>query len=139
MRVLNKPVEIRDFLLLLRERASGDTGKVEETVKKILSDVKNNGDKAVISYAEKFDSSRPKDLRIKSSEITNYAKRADKKIVASLEKAARRIRSFHEMQKEKSWLIEEPGYRRLPANRLNNIMEGSRAGRRSPSAFLGQI
>ncbi len=109
MKVSSKPKEIRDFLSLLRERASGNMGNIEESVKKILSDVKKNGDKAVMSYTEKFDSLKLKKIGIKSSDITKCANRAEKKIVRSLDFTAKRIRAFHEMQKEESWSFSEHG------------------------------
>lgn len=106
MRILKRPKEIRDFLLLLRRRAFG-TLQIEDTVKKILADVKKNGDRAVIRYTGKFDSLAIKELRLKSSEISRFANKADKKIITQLEKAAGRIRAFHEMQKEESWSFSE--------------------------------
>lgn len=130
--------EVADFLSLLRDRASGP-GRVEGVVKKILSDVRKNGDASVIRYTEKFDSLKIKDLRIKPSEITRFANKADKKIVKSLKLSAKRIRSFHEMQKEESWVITDPGYRKYPASGFRNITWGSRGERSSLRALLGQI
>lgn len=138
MRILKKQKEIRDFLSLLRDRASG-TIRVEETVKEILADVRKNGDSSVIRYTEKFDSLKIKDLRIKPSEITRLANKADKKIVKSLKLSAKRIRSFHEMQKEESWIVSEPGYRKCPASGFRKIMRGLRGERSSLCALLGQI
>lgn len=141
MRVLKRPQEIKDFLHLLRERASGGSGKVEETVKKVLSDVKKGGDKAVIAYTAKFDSLKVKDLRIGPAEISRHAGRADRKTVRSLQIAARRIRSFHEMQKEESWFFSEDetllGQIVRPLGRVGVYVPGGKAS--YPSTVLMNV
>jgi histidinol dehydrogenase len=139
MRILKKSGEIRDFLLLLRKRASGGTNKVEETVRKILADVRKNGDKSVLTYTEKFDSVKIKDLRIRPAEIKNLARRADRKIVRSLELSAKRVRSFHEIQKEVSWFVTEPGHRRRAVRKRPAGAAAPREKRRPLRSLLGQI
>ena len=109
MKTLKNSREVAAFFALLRKRASGGSSAVEPAVRKILSDVKNEGDKAVIRYTEKFDSLETKRLKMAPAEISGHANKADRNIVASLEKAAKRIRTFHEMQKEKSWSFSEKG------------------------------
>ncbi|GFP24154.1 histidinol dehydrogenase, partial [Candidatus Hakubella thermalkaliphila] len=47
------------------------------------------------------------------SEISKFSGRADKKVVKALEFSAERIRRFHEMQKEESWLVRDSEYRKL--------------------------
>jgi histidinol dehydrogenase len=109
MKILKTPQEIRSFLALLRQRASGGTGKVESAVRKILADVKTQGDRSVRKYTEQFDSLKRKNLRISPTEIANHANKADKKIITSLKVSAKRIRVFHEMQREESWTLSENG------------------------------
>lgn len=107
MRILKNSGQIKRFLISLAERAS--VGNVEEIVKEILADVRSSGDRSVIKYTKRFDSVKIKDLRIRPAEIARYANRADRKVVKSLEVAAKRIRTFHEMQKEESWSFSENG------------------------------
>ncbi len=106
MKILKRSAEISAFLSLLRERGTGGEG-VEACVRKILFDVKTDGDRAVIKYTEKFDSLKLRDIRLRPAEIARHANKADKKIVKSLETSAKRIRSFHEMQREESWSFSE--------------------------------
>jgi histidinol dehydrogenase len=136
MKILKTPKEVQAFLLLLRKRASGGTGRIEETVKKILADVRKNGDGAVVRYTRKFDSVTTKDLRVKPAEIVRHANKADRKIVRSLEMSAKRIRAFHELQKEASWVVTDPGYKKwcLPRTR-----KGAAKQRSVPRALLGQL
>ena len=141
MKILKKPAEIKAFLALLRQRASGGTGAVEETVKKILSDVKSKGDRAVLGYTRKFDSLKTGTLRMKASEISKHADKADRKIVRSLELSAKRIRAFHEMQKEESWSFWEGdtllGQMVRPLERVGVYVPGGKAS--YPSSVLMNV
>ena len=71
------------------------------TVKKILNDVKKNGDKAVINYEKKFSKIKVKVNKIKFSnkEINNISKKIDKKLKKSIDIAFKRIKLFHSKQK----------------------------------------
>ncbi len=139
MKILNKSRQIRAFVLLLGKRASGGRAGVEETVKKILADVKKNGDEAVIRYARKFDSLTTADFRVKPAEIARQAKKADRKVVKSLEVSAKRIRAFHELQKEESWVVADPGSAKGSGKRFRKVMGGLPGRGASPCALLGQI
>jgi histidinol dehydrogenase len=109
MRRLKNKKEIDAFLKLLRERASGGSPDIEQKVREILDDVRNNGDKAVLKYTKAFDSLAINNLRIAPIEIRKHAKKAKKDVVQALKISARRIRNFHERQKEKSWSFSEKG------------------------------
>jgi histidinol dehydrogenase len=137
MRLLKQAKEIRAFLQILRERASGSSTGIEEQVKRILSDVRVGGDRAVIAYTEQFDYLKVSDLRIKPSEIKKHAEKADSKIVRYLKVAARRIRRFHELQKEKSWHIATPGYKRYRLDGRTDLKSALTHGK--SYAILGQI
>ncbi|HEX8949811.1 MAG TPA: histidinol dehydrogenase [Dissulfurispiraceae bacterium] len=108
MRILKTNKEIEAFLGLLKRRAGGVDPEIEQTVKSILADVKKRGEKAVEKYTRKFDG-HALPLRIKASEIRQYARKADKETVRALELSAERIRVFHEKQKEKSWSFTKDG------------------------------
>ncbi len=71
------------------------------TVKKILNDVKKNGDKAVIGYEKKFSKIKVKVNKIKFSnkEINSISKKIDKKLKRSIDIAFKRIKLFHSKQK----------------------------------------
>ena len=109
MRRLKNKKEIDAFLKLLRERASGGSPDIEQKVREILYDVRNNGDEAVLKYTKAFDSPAANSLRITSAEIREHAKKARKDVVQALKISARRIRNFHERQRQKSWSFSEKG------------------------------
>jgi histidinol dehydrogenase len=141
MKILRKSGEIRDFLSLLKMRASGSLEGIEGVVKEILYDVKRHGDRSVLKYTEKFDSLKIKDLRIKPAEIERYATLAKKKVVRALEVSAARVRAFHEMQLEESWSFSENetilGQIMRPLERVGVYVPGGKAS--YPSTVLMNV
>lgn len=100
--------QITAFLAVLKKRAVGVSPEIEKTVKGILSDVRRRGDAAVEKYTARFDK-HDLPLPVKKSEIRNFSKKADRKIVRALEFSAKRIWDFHEKQREKSWSFKKDG------------------------------
>jgi len=109
MRIIRNKKELDGFLRVLKERASGVSPEIEQRVGAILEDVKINGDGAVLKYTKAFDRLKTKRLRILPKEISKYAAMADKEVLKALKIAAKRIKAFHEKQKEKSWSFYENG------------------------------
>ncbi len=70
-------------------------------VKKILSNVRKKGDKAVINYEKQFSKIKSKTKKIKFSknEINDISKKIDKKLKKSIDLAFSRIKRFHLKQK----------------------------------------
>ena len=75
-------------------------------VTRILEDVRQNGDTAVVKYARQFDAPKmsAKALKATDSEIAAALKQVDRPFVRSLNKAIRQIESFHRQQLPKSWM-----------------------------------
>ncbi len=109
MKILQTTGEIEAFFRVLNSRASGGTQEIEQRVRAILDDVMKDGDKAVLKYTKAFDFPGTNRLTVSRREISEQADRADKKIIKALKIAAKRIKSFHERQREKSWSFSEGG------------------------------
>jgi histidinol dehydrogenase len=109
MRILKKHTEITAFLKTLTKRASGSSQEIEHRVRDILADVRDNGDKAVFKYTRAFDFLETSQFRVSLDEILEYAGKANSKVVKALAFSAKRIRAFHERQREKSWSFTEEG------------------------------
>ncbi len=107
MRILKKKREIESFLKVLKRRASGANQLVEDTVRAILNDVRENGDRAVIRYTRKFDLLDIKSLKISPKEISKLSEGTEKEVLKALKSSAKRIKRFHEMQTEESWSFSE--------------------------------
>ncbi|MES0446303.1 MAG: histidinol dehydrogenase, partial [Desulfobacterales bacterium] len=94
------------------KRGLGFKKKDVLAVTRILDDVRKNGDKALIKYANQFDSPglTLESIQATSQEINNAAKNVDRSFVRALNRAAGQIESFHKQQLSKSWdYTERPG------------------------------
>lgn len=78
----------------------GDVATPEEAVRKILRDVRENGDSAVLRYCEAFDGASYSTLRVAPAEIQGAYDEIDDDLLDALRFAAQRIRTFHEQQRE---------------------------------------
>ena len=81
-------------------------------VTRILEDVKKNGDKALVKYANRFDSPglTAKSLKVTRDEMDVASKNVTGSFVRVLKRAAGQIESFHGAQKSKSWMTtQRPG------------------------------
>lgn len=75
--------------------------EIEEikTVKKIISDVKKNGDKALKKYTKQFDNIELDQIKISGIEIENAYKKATKEEIKAIEEASENIKIFAQKQK----------------------------------------
>ncbi len=110
MKIINE-VKAGAFIRLLKRRASVSVREddVQKAVRKIIIGVQRQGDKAVRRYTEKFDSVKLRKLSISEKEIESAAKKTDAGFMRALKESAKRIRFFHEQQKEKSWQFSKDG------------------------------
>ncbi len=141
MKIIRTKKSINEFLLILRERASGVSPEIEKRVKEIIDDVKISGDTAVQKYTQTFDRVRRKSLKLSQKEIAGYASKADKNVVKALSIAASRIRKFHEKQLDHSWTFTEKntilGQIIRPLERVGVYIPGGKAS--YPSTVLMNV
>ena len=81
-------------------------------VTRILEDVRKGGDRALVNYANKFDSPGLKinALKVTEKEFKSAAQKVERVFVRSLNRAAAQIESFHRLQYPKSWFhTRRPG------------------------------
>ena len=84
--------------------------KVENVVSAILSDVRENGDQAVLAYTRKFDGAELDALEVSQEEIQQAFAGVEPEFLDILKEAADNIRAFHAKQVRNSFLIaERPG------------------------------
>ena len=84
--------------------------QVTDAVTEIISDVKSNGDAALLRYAEKFDRVKLSALEVTSDELNKAAELVEPEFIAVLEEAADNIRAFHRQQIRSSFILtEKPG------------------------------
>ncbi len=95
----------------LENRSNMDLFTHDETVRKILQDVQERGDAAVLEYTHHFDryNLAAEQLRVTPDEIRQAYEGVSEKELLALREAEKRIRLFHQHQKQDSWRYEEDG------------------------------
>ncbi len=88
------------------ERPHLDVSQLNATVASVLADVKENGDKAVIAYEEKFDHVQLSFLAVSEAEIDEAETLVSKELKEALILAHDNIAKFHESQKFESAKVE---------------------------------
>ena len=99
----------KKFEKLLEKRGSYDSD-ISDIVEKILTNIKNKSDKALLEYTKKYDNNRVKsfnDLIVKNDEIESAYLKIDKKIIKSLKHSVKRIKSYHQKQLRKNDIYKD--------------------------------
>ena len=68
------------------------------TVREVIDHVRQNGDKALFDYTEKWDGAKLSNLQVSKEEIEEAFNNFDPQLVKDLEEAAANIRAFHSQQ-----------------------------------------
>jgi len=107
MRIITLTEESKtDILTSLLKRNPGQYTEYENTVNEIINNVRENGDKAVFDYTNRFDKwgINKDNIRVSQEEIEEAYNGFDKKLIEVMKKSARNIEQYHEKQKQNSWI-----------------------------------
>ncbi len=124
----------------LSRRISRDSQKTAmATVEKILNQVREDGDKALISLTEQLDGFCPSPLQISSDDLKEAWEQTPKELQCALTLAKERIEDFHQRQKPKDLLYmgnhgETLGRKWNPIEKAGIYVPGGRAS--YPSTVL---
>ena len=92
------------LLVSLEHRSGSSLDSVLHAVRKILAKVRHEGDKALLSYAKKFDNLQPDSpLRVSEEETAQAWLQLDPILQQALKTAAKNIRNFAQRQLPRSW------------------------------------
>lgn len=124
---------------ILYRGESGSTQAVEQAVAGILADVKENGDAAVLRYAEQFDGVKLDALRVPQREIDEAYDAADPEFIRTLTMSAANIEAFHKRQLRQNFVINDTpgvvlGQKVTPIERVGLYVPGGTAS--YPSSVL---
>ena len=116
--------------------------QVNESVRHILREVKTRGDAAVLEFTEQFDRLKVgsmAELEMDKSRLQEALERIPQDQRVALEKAAERVRDYHERQDQKSWQYEDEdgtilGQKVTPLDRAGLYVPGGKAA--YPSSVL---
>ena len=138
-------VELSPKIRAANQKIFGKDLSAVEIVRKIVSDVRKFGDKAVIDYTKLIDggnSIRNEELGIRNDEIESVESQVNPEILASIKVAAENIRRFHVEQLPKSWITYRGensllGQAIIPLDRVGVYVPGGTAA--YPSSVLMNI
>lgn len=112
---------------------------VAGTVAEIIKNVRENGDKALFEYCEKFDKAQLSSLAVTKEEIDEALSLVEPEFLEILEKAAKNIRKFHSRQVRNSFIINDEdgiviGQKIIPVDKAGLYVPGGTAA--YPSTVL---
>jgi len=92
----------------LVNRGKADLSSISIAVRKIIADVRENGDAALLCYTEKFDNVRliRSKLKVSKRKIKEAYKKLERSQINALKKATMNITRFHEKQIREIWTLE---------------------------------
>ena len=116
--------------------------EINNSVRRIIEEVKNNGDSSVLSFTSEFDLLNAKsisELVISKESLQKSYNNLNQKQKDALCIAAERIKSYHQMQKQESWNYTEDdgtvlGQKVSPLDRVGLYVPGGKAA--YPSSVL---
>lgn len=123
--------------LVLRRIASRNVtldAEVLERTAQIIEDVRRRGDAALVNYALQFDHVEidPSELRVDEETLRRTAALVDARVLAALRESIKRVRAFHEFERQDSWEVETGrgvrlGQRITPVERAGLYVPGGTA------------
>ena len=88
------------------KRSEEDINKIIPTVNDILEDIKENKDKAILGYTEKFDGVKLENMKVSEEEIKEAYKNIDDNLIEALKSAASNIKKFHKAEIPEEWKMD---------------------------------
>lgn len=135
----------KNILEDLLKRSPNNYDQYADSVNEILSNVKENGDKAIFDYTKKFDGAdiNAENILVKKEEIQEaYDSLENKELVDIIRKSLNNIKVYHEKQKQYSWFDSKPdgsllGQKVTPIARVGVYVPGGKAA--YPSSVLMNV
>ena len=135
----------KNILEDLLKRSPNNYDQYADSVNEILSNVKENGDKAIFDYTKKFDGAdiNAENILVTKEEIQEaYDSLEIKELVDIIRKSLNNIKVYHEKQKQYSWFDSKPdgsllGQKVTPIARVGVYVPGGKAA--YPSSVLMNV
>ncbi|MEP0549162.1 MAG: histidinol dehydrogenase [Rhodothermales bacterium] len=134
--------ERAERLRAVLDRGASFDASVEDAARRIIEEVRRDGDAALAALTERFDGVRPAALRVPAEALDAALDATDPDLRAIIEEAAANVRRFHEQQRERSWFTEDGdgvvlGQRIVPMERVGLYVPGGTAA--YPSSVLMNV
>lgn len=130
-----KIIEVKEVEKLPIRKEHFETDKrVENFVKRVFADIRENGDFALLKYIRRYDGWKPlsiEEIFIPRNEFKKKLKGLDKHLREAIDVAKKRIERFHKRTIPKSFRIKEKGieliFRFTPLERVGIYVPGGKA------------
>ena len=125
-----------ESVLARTHQVFGEDVTPEESVVRMLQDVRNEGDAAVRRYARALDGVELETIRVDPAQVAAASAQVSKEVYQALELAAHRVREFHQAVMPRDFMDEEQGLGQLirPLERVGLYAPGGTAA--YPSTVL---
>ena len=145
MRIIKLEEETKKNILEdLLKRSPASYGEFEQRVNDIVCNVKENGDKAIFEYTEKFDGVKidASSIKVTEEEIKEAYEQVSEELLEIIRKALKNIENYHAMQRQQSWFHSAPqgtllGQKVTPLEKVGVYVPGGKAV--YPSSVLMNI
>ncbi len=135
----------KDILNNLLKRSPNNYDKFADSVNSILTNVKENGDKALFDYTKQFDKAdmNADTIKVTQDEILEaYERLENPELVEIIRKSLKNIWEYHEKQKQYSWFDSKPdgsilGQKVTALSRVGVYVPGGKAA--YPSSVLMNV
>jgi histidinol dehydrogenase len=95
--------EPRETVAELRRPGGFLSQKVRDAARRIIEDVRDRGDDALLEYTERFDGVRPREVRVPQETIDHARASLSPELRESFGVAIDNVRAFHEREMNRSW------------------------------------
>lgn len=99
----------REAVALLRRPGGFLSPEVRDAARRIVEDVRERGDAALLAYTERFDGVRPEPLRVPEDDIEQAAESLDSEVRESFLAAIENVRAFHRREMDRGWEMSRDG------------------------------
>ncbi|MEE1024665.1 MAG: histidinol dehydrogenase [Acutalibacteraceae bacterium] len=128
IRIINKE-DLKPDDIFCRRVVSED---ISATVRDIIGNVIENGDRALLEYSEKFDKVKLESIEVTKEEIDKAYNSVPKEFIDILNEAAENIRVFHRNQLRSNFMITNAdgavlGQKYIPLNKVGLYVPGGTA------------
>ena len=108
----------------------------EQSVRRILDDVRRDGDEAVRKYAQLLDGTDAVTLEVDGTEVESAPSQVDESLIEALTLSARRVEDYHRSSMPEGWMDPDRGLgeRLIPMQRVGVYAPGGTAS--YPSTVL---
>ncbi len=134
----------QNILSDLLKRDPNNYSQYAKAVETIVQDVKENKDKALFAYTEKFDGAviTGETVRVTKEEIQKAMEQVDPALLEVMKRSMENIRAYHEKQRRQSWFDSKPdgtilGQKITPLESVGVYVPGGKAA--YPSSVLMNI